>query len=154
MSGRFRHAQHVFRMAGLFVVGIVVFLVLRALYVPDDFGVLGHYRASALTMNSDKPLAYAGQAACADCHPDVIEKRAGQRHERVACEGCHGPSARHASGEEGAPMPARPDGRVGCLHCHAKDASRPLTHPQVIAAEHAGGESCLTCHNPHAPKVS
>lgn len=154
MSGRFRHARHVFRMAGLFVVGIATFLVLRALYVPDDFGVLGHYRASALTINSDKPLVYGGHAACADCHADIIEKRTGQRHERVACEGCHGPAARHASGEEGAPKPLRPDGKAGCLFCHAKDASRPVAHPQVIAAEHAGDESCLTCHNPHAPKVS
>ncbi len=154
MSGRFRHARHVFRMAGLFVAGIAAFLVIRALFVPDDFGVLGHYRASALTVNRDKPLAYAGQAACADCHPDIVEKRTGQRHERVACEACHGPSARHASGDDAVPRPTRPDGTAGCLPCHSKDVSRPSTHPQVVPAEHAGDESCVTCHNPHAPRVS
>ena len=154
MSGRFRHGQHVVRMAGLFALGIAAFVVARAIFVPDDFGRFGHYRAAALELNRQRPIAYAGHAACVDCHGDIVEKRVGQRHERVGCEACHGPAARHASGEENAPKPARPDGRKACLVCHAKDASRPVSHPQVIAAEHAGDESCLTCHNPHAPRVS
>ena len=154
MGGPLRHAQHVIRMAGLFLAGVLAFLVLRSIFVPADFGTLGHYRASALTTNRDKPLAYAGHAACAECHPDVVDKRAGQRHARVACEGCHGPSARHAAAEEGAPNPPRPDGRTTCLRCHERDASRPPAHPQITPAEHAPEGPCLACHDAHAPRLS
>ena len=154
MNGRFRHAQHVFRMAGLFGAGIAVFLLLRWVFVPEDFGVLGHYRASALTLNRDKPLAYAGRAVCADCHADVVEARAGGRHEQVGCEACHAPAARHASGDDKAPRPVKPDGRIGCLACHDRDASRPATHPQVVASEHAGDAVCTSCHQPHNPRLS
>lgn len=125
MSSRFSHAQHVFRMAALFILGIAAFLVARAYFVPHDFGVFGHYRASALDLNRDRPLKHAGQAACAECHTDIVEKRAGQRHQHVACEGCH-----------------------------AKDATRPATQPQVQAQEHAGDASCVSCHDPHAPRMS
>jgi hypothetical protein len=151
MSGSNRHYQHVVRMAGLFVLGISAFFVLRAWFVPDDFGVYGHYRASALELNRNKPLVHGGHAVCADCHPDVVEARAGGRHERIGCEACHGPAARHASGDDKAPLPVRPHPRDGCLKCHAKDASRPRAFPQVVAAQHAGEQVCVTCHNPHHP---
>lgn len=151
MSGPGRHYQHVVRMAGLFVLGIVAFLGLRAVAVPPDFGVYGHYRASALELNAEKPLVHAGRAACADCHPDIIETRTGGKHERIGCEGCHGAAARHASQEDKAPPPVKPHARTGCLHCHTKDASRPGWFPQIVAAEHAGDQRCTQCHNPHNP---
>ena len=154
MSDRFRHSQHVFRMAGLFVVGIGAFFVLRAVYVPADFGVYGHYRAGAIDANRAKPLGYGGRAVCADCHPDVVEARTGGRHERIGCEACHGPAAGHASGDDKAPKPVKPDTRLGCMVCHTKNVSKAPGFPQVTAAEHAPEGACTTCHNPHHPKVS
>jgi hypothetical protein len=139
-------------MAGLFVLGISAFFVLRAVAVPRDFGVYGHFRASALDLNRNKPLVHAGRAACADCHPDVIEARTGGKHEQIGCEGCHGAAARHASGEDKAPLPVKPHPRTGCLHCHANDASRPAWFPQIVVATHAGDQTCVTCHNPHNPQ--
>ena len=100
MSGPNRHYQHVLRMAGLFVIGIGSFFVLRAIFVPADFGVYGHYRAAALELNRTKPLVYAGRDVCGDCHADIVEARAGGRHERIGCESCHGPAAAHASGDD------------------------------------------------------
>jgi hypothetical protein len=44
---RFRDAEHLARLAGLFLAGAALFVVLRAALVPDDFGVYGHYRAGA-----------------------------------------------------------------------------------------------------------
>jgi hypothetical protein len=154
MSSRFGPYEHVVRMAGLFVIGIGAFLVLRALFVPDDFGVYGHYRAGALDDNRAAPLAYAGRAACESCHPDIIETRKGGRHEPIGCEACHGPLAKHAAQEEGAPAPLKPKPREGCLTCHTKDGSKPATYPQVIASEHAPEGACTDCHNPHKPGLS
>lgn len=154
MSGPNRHYQHVLRMAGLFVVGISLFFVLRAIFVPDDFGIHGHYRAAALEANRDLPLVHGGSAICADCHADTADARGSGPHARVACEGCHSPAARHASGDAEAPKPTKPDAVNGCLVCHARSLSRPPAFPQVVAAEHAGDSACTSCHNPHNPKVS
>lgn len=154
MSGPDRHYQHVLRMAGLFVVGITFFFVLRAIFVPDDFGVYGHYRAGALDANRDVPLVHGGSAVCADCHTDTAAARTAGPHARVSCEGCHSPAARHASGDPEAPKPTKPDAVKGCLLCHARSLSRPPTFPQVVAADHAGDAACTSCHNPHNPKVS
>lgn len=154
MSSPGRHYQHVLRMAGLFLLGIAAFFVLRYIFVPKDFGVYGHYRAAALELNRSRPLEYAGRASCVDCHADIVQARAGSRHERIGCEACHGPSASHASGDDKAPKPVKPDGTKGCVQCHAKDASRPAAHPQVKVAEHANGAACTECHQPHNPKLS
>ncbi len=154
MSGPDRHFQHVLRMAGLFVIGISAFFVLRAVYVPDDFGVYGHYRAAAIEVNRTRPLVYGGSAVCADCHSDTVDARGAGAHARVACEGCHSPAARHATGDADAPRPSKPDPTGGCLTCHASNRSKPATFPQVVAAEHAGDAACTSCHNPHNPKVS
>ena len=59
MAGRFEDQMHLIRMAGVFVVGGLVFLLMRGLLVPSDFGELGHYRASALEDNrAITPSAY------------------------------------------------------------------------------------------------
>jgi hypothetical protein len=154
MSSRFGPYEHVVRMAGLFVIGIGAFVVLRVLFVPDDFGVYGHYRAGALDDNRKGPLAYAGRAACESCHPDIIETRKGGKHEAIGCEACHGPLAKHAAQEEGAPAPLKPKPREGCLACHTKDGSKPEAYPQVVASEHAPDGACTDCHNPHKPGLS
>ena len=154
MSSRFGPYEHVVRMGGLFVIGIGAFLVLRAVFVPDDFGVYGHYRAGALDDNRKAPLAYAGRAACESCHPDIVETRKGGRHEPIGCEACHGPLAKYAAQEEGAPAPVKPKPREGCLTCHSKDGSKPAAYPQVVASEHAPEGACTDCHNPHKPGLS
>ena len=153
MSGRFRDYEHVLRMAALFVLGVVVFIAVRSWMVPDDFGVYGFFRAGALDDNRAHPLVYAGRAACVDCHSDLVEERKGSRHEKIGCEACHGPLARHASGEDDA-KPVKPDGRATCIRCHESKAGKPAGFPQVNAAEHAESGPCSECHNPHRPAVS
>jgi len=61
--------------------------------VPESFGKYGHYRANAVDDVMNLDIAYAGFEACADCHDDVVETKAGSRHAGVACESCHGPAA-------------------------------------------------------------
>ena len=99
-------------------------------FVPNDFGVYGHYRASALDDARARPIAFAGQAACVECHSDIGEfLRKTARHARVSCESCHGPLATHAAGDE--PLePAHPDGTSTCVGCHLKSRSKPTTFPR------------------------
>lgn len=156
MSGWFKDKEHLVRMASLFAVGIAAFLVLQHVFVPRGFGLYGHYRAGALDDARNPalhPVHYAGRAACADCHAEVVAARKGSRHEQVGCEACHGPAARHAS-DPGQVKPTLPDPRAVCIRCHSASASRPKGFPQVVVAEHADSGACTSCHQPHAPKVS
>jgi predicted CXXCH cytochrome family protein len=153
MSGRFEDAGHVVRLAGLFLGGLVLFFLLRAWLVPDDFGVYGHYRARAIADNRRREPVFAGQAACLDCHEAQAAERQAGRHAQVRCEACHGPLAAHAEGRTDDP-PARPDGRTLCVTCHEAGTGRPAAFPQVVPADHAGDEVCTSCHRPHAPGLS
>jgi hypothetical protein len=50
-------------------------------------------------------------------------------------------------------VPAKPDTLVLCARCHTASAAKPKGFPQVDPAEHMGGVSCETCHNPHSPAM-
>ena len=150
---QFKDVEHLVRLAVLFAAGLLVFSVARAALVPAGFGTLGHYRAGAIDDVRAKPIAYAGQKACADCHADVADLRASARHKGIACESCHGPLAKHAD-DPGAMTPKRPDARPLCVHCHAANTGKSKRYPTVDVKDHAGDESCITCHKPHNPKLS
>jgi hypothetical protein len=149
---RFGDYEHLLRVVGLFAAGLVVFLLLKAVLVPASFGLYGHYRAAALEENRARPVAFAGHAACEECHADVVEARKGSKHARVSCEACHGALARHAAGDESDAKPARPTAAL-CLTCHAPSVAKPAAFPQVSTKDHAEPGTCLECHKPHSPKV-
>jgi hypothetical protein len=151
MRSFFGHAEHLVRVAVLFVAAIAVFLVAQALFVPEGFGDYGHFRPGALVDSRAHPLVFAGRAACVECHSDVPEAMAGGAHATVHCEACHGPLERHA--EDPSVDPGRPDAGVICARCHSALVARPVAFPQVDVGEHAGGESCLSCHVAHRPGI-
>lgn len=148
---RFSSYEHLLRLAGLFAVGIAMFAGLRWWLVPADYGLIGAYRAGAITQNQAKPIVYAGQVACVECHSDVAEARQANAHARVSCESCHGALAAHAA--DPAVAAARPDPRSTCAICHISDAAKPATFKTITVADHAGTESCISCHPPHAPRL-
>ncbi|HVL69823.1 MAG TPA: multiheme c-type cytochrome [Vicinamibacterales bacterium] len=148
---RFRDVEHLFRLAALFGVGVIVFAIARATLVPHDFGTLGHFRAGAIAEARALPIVHAGQKACAECHDDVVEARAAARHKNISCESCHGPLGQHALGE--GPAPVKPDAMSLCVRCHAAKTGKPTRYPTVDVADHAGGESCLSCHTSHDPRA-
>jgi predicted CXXCH cytochrome family protein len=150
MSARFKDWEHLARVAGLFLAGLVAFLVLKAVFVPAGFGVYGHFRAGALDDNRARPLSYAGRVACAECHSDVVEVRQAGKHAAVSCEACHGPHAAHAA-DPSTTAARRPDAAQLCLVCHAANVAKPRSFPAIAVEEHAGTESCLTCHTAHNP---
>jgi len=143
------HYGHLVRVVVLFGAAVLVFVLLQGFFVPNDFGVYGHYRAGALEDNQNLPLSYAGRAACVECHVDVPEATVGGAHADVRCEACHGPLAVHA--EDPAVDPGRPDAGILCARCHQSLAARPAGFPQVDVGEHMGGEDCLMCHTAHNP---
>jgi hypothetical protein len=146
-----KEAAHLIRLAVLLTAGLGVFAIARQSIVPAGFGQYGHYRAGALAENRKKPLVYAGREACQTCHEDVAGVLKTSRHADIGCEACHGPQFRHADNME-AQKPALPDTAVLCSGCHEKNAARPTFLPQVVAAEHSGGEPCKSCHKAHSPK--
>jgi len=146
-----RESRHLVRAALLLAAGVLLFLVVRAILVPKGFGELGHFRTGALADNSQRPLAFAGSAACAECHADVVETRKGGKHENVGCEACHGALAGHAADPSTAPP--RPDPDSVCLVCHLGNVAKPSWFPQVDPKEHGGGGACGDCHKPHNPGI-
>jgi len=152
MAVVFGHKEHLVRVGALFLAGVLAVLALQALFVPEGFGVYGHYRAGALEENRTRPVAFAGRAACVECHSDVPDAMKGGRHEGIRCEACHGPLAGHA-GDPAEKKAARPDSKVLCARCHATNVARPARFPQVEVADHAGAEACTTCHTAHSPAM-
>lgn len=144
--------SHILRMAGLFVVGLVLFLVVRALLVPADFGTYGHFRAGALEDNRAIPITYAGRADCAGCHDEVVEVKKAGRHGELGCETCHGALLAHAENPV-AVVPERPDPRRTCLVCHERNVGQPEWFKAIVVEEHAPSGACADCHVPHSPAI-
>ena len=145
-----KDVTHLIRMAGLFLLGLIIFLVVRSVLVPKSFGEYGPYRGAALGEIVARPIAYAGHETCETCHPDVMEIKAKGVHAHVNCESCHGPQAKHAD-DPGSVKPPKVEVATLCVRCHSENLAKPQGFPQVNAKEHSGGQACDTCHQPHSP---
>jgi predicted CXXCH cytochrome family protein len=152
VNERFRDVEHLIRLVLLFAVGTLLFLGARVLLVPAGFGMYGHFRPGALDDNAARAPLYAGRARCAECHDEVVKKKAGDKHAGVGCESCHGPLAAHANDPD-AIKPERPKVAGLCVRCHAAVQSRPASFPQVDPQPHSEGAPCNDCHDPHAPAL-
>ncbi len=126
-------------------------LTMRYIFVPGDFGLYGHYRASSVVQNAGKEIKYAGSEACAECHDALTATKKAGYHRNVSCESCHGPAAPHTQDPEKI-KPFVPTARAQCLVCHEYLPSRPTGFPQVVSDSHNPVKPCATCHQPHDPK--
>jgi hypothetical protein len=151
MAPRFDSYQHLLRLAALFVIGVALFAGLRWWLVPPSYGRYGPYRADALQQIRSRPISYAGQAACIDCHSDVATARKDNAHAKISCETCHGPLAKHA--EDPANPAEKPDPRGTCAVCHRPNPAKPSTFKTVNFTEHADAGPCTACHPAHAPRT-
>jgi uncharacterized CHY-type Zn-finger protein len=147
---KFKDAEHLVRLAAAFILVLIVFVLIRAHFIPKSFGQYGHYRGDALAELSAKPLVYAGHKACEDCHSEVVDVKKAGKHAGVNCEACHGALAKHAD-DPAAVVPQLPDTAVLCARCHESNLAKPKMFPQVVSAQHSGGVVCKTCHQPHSP---
>jgi len=150
MRETLRDREHLIRVAALFVAGLLLFVAVRALLVPSDFGKYGHYRAGALMDVRSLTPSFAGREACADCHPDIAEALAKGKHVRVGCESCHGALGRHA-GDPEKQKPAKLEPLKLCLSCHMASVAKPKKFPQIDPDDHGERASCTSCHAAHHP---
>ncbi len=148
----FKDAGHLFRLAAVFLAGILVFLGVRASLVPKSFGQYGHYRGDAIAEIAARPAHFAGHQSCEDCHTDVLEKKKSGKHVHVNCEACHGALAKHVD-DPGSVQPTKLDTAVLCVRCHEANLAKPKGFPQVASADHSAGLPCNTCHQPHSPAI-
>jgi predicted CXXCH cytochrome family protein len=153
MKPSFKDVEHLLRLAVVMAGGLVLFVILRAIFIPEDFGRLGHYRAAAADDARAQPVVYAGHQVCAECHDSEANTRSAGSHASVTCETCHGPLATHAA-EPGQAVLARGDARELCVRCHAANTGKPKWYKAVTVVHHAGEEPCITCHQPHSPRIS
>lgn len=148
---------------------IVVMLVLgvgvvaaRAIFIPEDFGDLGHYRTGAVEDEMNLPIRNQTNDSCLQCHPFIKKIHLAGTHKTVSCEFCHGPNADHvADGKKIADMPVKRDKDIQklCLKCHNKIIrARPEEHIKVIAfPQHLVDKKvrtenlCNQCHHVHDP---
>jgi cytochrome c553 len=145
--------KHVVRLLTLMAVGLVLAVVAKHFLTPDSFYRFGHFRAASVTEIASLQPVYMTSARCEKCHDDRYAEWSASNHKSVACEDCHGPGRRHPKGGN-ATLPIPKDTIRLCTLCHLSMAGRPATQPQIVLAEHAPGEQCAGCHNPHSPKIS
>jgi ribosomal protein L37AE/L43A len=148
----FKELEHLIRLALVMAIGVLIFVVLRAAVIPRSFGEYGHYRGDAIREIAARPIAYAGHKSCEDCHTDVLDQKKLGKHVVVSCEACHGALAGHAANPASI-TPPKLDTAVLCARCHEANSAKPKTFPQVVTADHSGGVSCDTCHQPHKPGI-
>ena len=113
---------HAWRVVILLIAGLLALLIARASFTPETFGEIGHYRAAAVDLNSNKEIHYAGLATCSICHDDVADThlhpygdpvRDPRTGDVLRCTSCHAP---HSSEHEG--LTTHEKDRALCIQCH------------------------------------
>ena len=122
----------------------------RYYFKAPSFYEYGHYRANSVPEIAAPPPQYRGPSYCQTCHADRHTEWSAGVHKVVKCEVCHGAAKEHPqSGKLVIPT----DTVRLCTLCHEAMPGRPAAQPQIKVAQHAGGQQCVTCHNPHSPKI-
>ncbi|MBI4590226.1 MAG: hypothetical protein HY725_15440 [Candidatus Rokubacteria bacterium] len=138
------------RRLSVVVLIIVAGLLLTRYLVPASLVKQRVYRAASVKREIAREVRYAGGSICINCHEEVNEQKKKGYHKTLACETCHGPSAKHTE-DPSAVKPFAPRERKFCPLCHEYNPSRPTGFPQITATAHNPLKPCITCHNPHDP---
>ncbi|HXX82796.1 MAG TPA: c-type cytochrome [Casimicrobiaceae bacterium] len=143
--------KHVVRLLLLLAAFLVVAIVVQQLLTDSSFYRFGHYRGDSVAEIASREPAFKTANYCKDCHAERHAQWSANSHKSVACETCHGPAQGHPENRK-LPIPA--DTVKLCTLCHEAMPGRPRTQPQIAVAQHGGGQQCITCHNPHSPKIA
>ncbi len=143
--------KHIVRLILIIVAVLVVSAIAAPLLTVDSFYRFGHYRANAVPEIAAKEPVYQTPRYCYGCHTERRAQWSAGSHKTVICEVCHGPAQGHPQNGK---LPIPTDTVRLCTQCHEAMPARPKTQPQINVAEHAGGQQCTVCHNPHSPKIS
>ncbi len=137
------------RVLVVFVLLFAVLLVVRLL-LPRTLTDTAIHVQSTMDREMAKPVMYAGQSSCKDCHEEYAKKASGY-HKNLSCETCHGSARQHAEAPTET-KPVIPGRREFCYGCHRYDPARPTGFPQINPAAHNPLKECISCHDPHDPK--
>jgi len=156
--------SHVLRPLWVSIGVVVLVLIIRANYVPADFGVHEHredgknftfsfHRLGNIDDWKAFKVKYKGKEYCAECHEEETEKNLASKHSVIQCENCHGPAVDHPDNPETLTIDRS---RELCLRCHSflPYPGNKRSHMAAIdPEEHNPGEACADCHNPHKPNL-
>lgn len=151
--------SHVWRPLFVIIGLVVLILVGRTFYVPDDFGsqergyTFGFHRMSNEQEWKDYPAKFKDNAYCSECHEDKTEGLEASLHGMIPCENCHGAAFDHPDNPE---KLAIDRSRDLCLRCHSAlymPTSGRNDIPGIDPAEHNAGLECSECHDPHRPSL-
>src|SRR3990172_12641527 len=143
--------KHIFRLLVLIFGGLAVALVAIPLLTVDSFYRFGHYRADNVPEQTAMEVVYQTPQYCQSCHSERHAQWSAGNHKSVSCETCHGAAKGHPQNGK---LPIPSDTVKLCTLCHEAMAGRPETQPQIDLVQHSGGQQCIVCHNPHAPKIA
>jgi cytochrome c553 len=127
-------------------------LLAKWYFTAESFYQYGHYRAKSVSEVAAQEPAYQTPRYCQSCHSERHAQWSANNHKTVSCEVCHGAARGHPQEKSKLTIPA--DTRQLCTLCHEAMPGRPAAQPQVSLARHSGGQQCVVCHNPHAPKLA
>ncbi|HEY3296736.1 MAG TPA: hypothetical protein VGL38_14995 [bacterium] len=130
---------------------VVLFIVVRWVAQPDSFYQYGHYRGKALSELASAPVKFIPRATCAECHEDQAKQNAAGPHVHISCQSCHGPGSDHVDNPTAENIILPVVGQT-CVRCHAQNAARPASFPQIDVKDHAGKKQCTDCHVTHNPQ--
>ena len=143
--------KHIVRLIILIVAVLIVAGLAPKLLTVDSFYRFGHYRANAVPEIAAKEPVYQTPRYCQSCHDARHAQWSAGSHKSVICEVCHGAAQGHPQNGK---LPIPTDTVKLCTQCHEAMPARPRTQPQIQVAQHAGGQQCTVCHNPHSPKIA
>jgi cytochrome c553 len=142
--------KHIKRLIILMIGFGVLGYAAKQLFTANTFYQFGHYRAASVPEIAAQQPAYQTPAYCKSCHEERYAQWSAANHKTVICEVCHGAAKGHP---ENGKLPIPGDTRKLCTLCHEAMPGRPQAQPQVDLGKHSGGQQCIVCHNPHAPKI-
>jgi predicted CXXCH cytochrome family protein len=150
--------NHFWRPLLVVVLLLVVLVVFRAVYVPEDFGIHGsytfnYYRQANISEWQSVSVKYQGREYCATCHKTNYDLIMAGPHSVIQCENCHGPGTGHP---ETVKKLTPGNSRQLCFRCHSylpyNGSGRAVVPGIDLNAPHAPlGMECYSCHNPHQP---
>ena len=152
--------NHVWRPLYLVIVVIALFLLVRTLVVPEDFGrhesgyLYGWHRKGNEAEWQQVKVKFQTTAYCKDCHSENYDSIRNSPHGIIPCEDCHGPGMAHPDDPAKLPIDRS---RQLCLRCHAQLPSPSSGRSGIRGIDPAGHNpeaECSLCHAPHNPSLA
>jgi cytochrome c553 len=142
--------KHIVRLIVLILAFGAVALIAKWYFTAKSFYDYGHYRADSVPEIAAQQVVFQTPRYCQPCHAERHALWSANSHKTVICETCHGAAQGHPQNGK---LPIPSDTVKLCSLCHEAMAGRPRNQPQIEVAQHSGGQQCIVCHNPHAPKI-